>query len=188
MPNTKRQRTVPFRSKLVSEDKYTLCIHFVFILLFQVSPRIQYLNKHDSWEFNNTTPPSNSEKHRCMNCVRNSNKVNVVIKNMANLDDYFTSSYCDAIAANCGRNSDKLFFGNSHAHWEMTCSSPSNNIQTYLCYTLDNSVFQYFLGFLSPITCSMKIAAFKLKNEIKEGIHRITHKFEDLIHHVPGLG
>jgi|MDTG01.1.fsa_nt_gb hypothetical protein len=138
----------------------------------------KYLNKWNNWDFENINV--RGTKYDCMNCVKYSDKVNVVVRNMGILDNYFAGSYCDAIAANCGRDSDKLFYANSHSHWELACSSPSNDIQSYLCLILDNSVFQYFLGFLSPMSCSLKIAAYKFKNDVSKKLKPLTDTMKSI--------
>lgn len=145
--------------------------------------------------------PGVGEKKQCMECLKYSTDNNVVIRNMVKLDENFTSSWCDAIAAGCGRKSANMFYANSNADWSSKCSvGPcttdqenqdkdtfygnicNNGIQEKICWLLSNSIIQYFLNtpLFVPVSCGMKIMGYKVGSRVQKKWNELKSSLDKL--------
>ena len=118
-------------------------------------------------------------KTKCMTCIQGSQKqsstqralANIGYQSNSNKSSFYAMRVCDAMAADCD---SPAWYGNSHAEWgNYDCRNVSitdTNISAtnrMLCSLVSNSIIQFFLSFLSGVTCTLKIKALELEQTIE---------------------
>ena len=114
------------------------------------------------------------EKKACMECIQGSKQMNTMPNALANIGyktntskkSYYALRYCDAMAADCGSRS---WYANDHSDWNnQDCKNVSITdgslpmTTRLLCNMVSNSILQFFMSFLSGVTCTLKIKALEL--------------------------
>jgi hypothetical protein len=133
-----------------------------------------------------------SEKQACMKCIQGSKQMTTMPHTLANIGYYANTSkksyyalrYCDAMAADCDSRS---WYANGHSDWNnQDCKDVSITDDTLpmstrlICNMIGNSILQFFMSFLSGVTCTLKIKALELVHFVKEIPDKIGKELKDL--------
>ena len=132
------------------------------------------------------------EKQACMKCIQGSKQMTTMPHTLANIGYYTNTSkksyyalrYCDAMAADCDSRS---WYANDHSDWNnQDCKDVSITDDTLpmstrlICNMVGNSILQFFMSFLSGVTCTLKIKALELVHFVKEIPEKIGNEIKDL--------
>lgn len=139
-----------------------------------------------------------ANKIECMKCVQFSQKDSSARRYMAqigyeanaNKDSYFARRLCDAMAAGCD---SALWYANNETDWSsqdckgVSLTTEHSYTTKTLCTMLQNSILQFFLSFLSGVTCTLKIKALEVEQYIEDIPSKLGEIIKDVIP-IPGLG
>ena len=127
----------------------------------------------DNWIYGNKGD-NRPEKQACMKCIQGSKQMTTMPHVLANIGyktntskkSHYALRYCDAMAADCDSRS---WYANDHSDWNnqdcknVSITDGSLPMSTrLLCNMLSNSILQFFMSFLSGVTCTLKIKALEL--------------------------
>lgn len=127
-------------------------------------------------------------KNKCMRCIQGSNTGSTMPRYLANIGyesnrnkhSYYAYRLCDAMAAGCSGGS---WYANNNSDWEnqdcrgVSITDTNKSMTTrLLCSIVSNSVLQFFMSFMGGVTCTLKIKALELFQNIKHTTKCVTCK------------
>lgn len=140
----------------------------------------------DTWG-TNWNISGNKLKQQCSSCVQGSQVDGSTRHVLANVGkkpgslplptvpvSKFAEDMCDAMVAGCDKS---IFYANNRQDgWTTDCAGVDdsswaiNKLNKGVCTLLQNSIIQFFLGFMGGIECTLKIKAHKLLSGLESNV------------------